>query len=295
MWSYAASLLRVLQQPFAGTQPRDIGSSDAGVQRTPTREVICRPDTIYPDPAIRLRISNESHESDEIIRIFGFPPAEGFTDAMPRAESISDWGSRGPPVLFLDSDIPAYIHYIMGNDWRSKVRSDYHHAQPLHRKHGNEVILRPAAVITNGTQNRSPTGDSLTGDDLAEERAHSLRMRRCGAIEIRSEMDVASFDRSIIPEHLFGWPSTGGVWVFRKWKYPHKEFREMYRYRTGDGQRIKMGYESMATREQQAAVYEDLKLQQSMEGVCDVLDKAGAQFYSDMKDCPEVVEYGMVE
>jgi hypothetical protein len=122
-----------------------------------------------------------------------------------------------------------------------------------------DVVLRPAF-----SGNSDDTCHSAADDDpavQAEERAHSLRMRRCGAVAIFSENDIGDYETGwLYPpakhSYLFGWPKSGGVWVLRA--------------PLGDPR------------------------QEDMEDVCRVLEESGAQFHVLTENYPEAVEFNLV-
>lgn len=91
----------------------------------------------------------------------------------------------------------------MGNDWRSRLR-DNHGATTGRGSQDWKVILRQE------------------DERRTDEREHCLRMRRCGATGVRSEVDIIHTDgegprRGPCPDYqqIFGWPATGGVWILR--------------------------------------------------------------------------------
>jgi hypothetical protein len=205
-----------------------------------------------PDPAVRLRLSSTN---DSLVRIFGHPPQEDYPEAMHYPGSTM--GTEGPPfVHYLYNPGPACVRYVMGDNWRSQLISGH---QSRLRFLAGDVVLRPAF-----SGNSDDTCHSAVDDDpavQAEERAHSLRMRRCGAVAIFSENDIGDYETGwLCPpakhSYLFGWPKSGGVWVLRApWGDP---------------------------------------LQEDMEDVCRVLEESGAQFHVLTENYPEVAEFNLV-
>ena len=204
---------------------------------TTSQSASCRGWSI-PDPDVHLRLSD-----NRTVRIFGYPNEE---DIPPEMEiPFVNIGNGGSPLLYLRGDIPAHVSYIMGEDWRSRLRDD-HHTSNTHIFCDGEVILRPSTTT-------SPSQESQ--EDLeASERAHCLRMRRCGAVAVRSEVDIIFEETGgeHRPNHLFGWPASGGVWILRSCPIDH------------------------------------LRQQSDMDELCRLLKEAGGQFYSNIEDCPEV-------
>jgi hypothetical protein len=110
------------------------------------------------DPDVRLRLSDT-----KTVRVFGYPNEE---DIPPEMEiPFVNMGNGGSPLLYLRDDVPAYVSYIMGEDWRSRLRDD-HHTSNARIFHDGEVILQPSTTT-------SPSQESQ--EDLeASERAHCL-------------------------------------------------------------------------------------------------------------------------
>lgn len=238
-----------------------------------------------PDSAVRLRLSDDNNRT---VRIFGYPPQEEFPKSM--WYSRGDFGRKGPYIHYLISESPAMINYIMGDDWRSQLRSD-HQPRPRDLLRDREVILRPSCT-RNDTTNHSQTAFNNDVDFQAEERAHSLRMRRCGAVAICAEDDTYEWDSGLMnkaPSCFFGWPKDGGVWILRpSWSMPPPDSPPVGR---------KTYEEIMAEKWKEVErdqFYSDLALevqrQDDMEDVCRVLEGAGAQFFAKIEDCPEAVE-----
>lgn len=165
----------------------------------------------------------------------------------------------------------------MGNHWRDSLQSDYQ-TDPLHEYHDGEVIIRPSASPANKT----------AGEDLGiEEVAHCVRMRCCGAIAFRSEIDAAS---SAIegwrdpPRQIFGWPSTGGVWILR---YPELEVHDdidLWR------RHPEITRDFRRTIFQHDEVRESLRQYTDMDDLSRALKSAGPKYYAAIADCPRVVK-----
>jgi len=202
---------------------------------------------------------------------------------------FSNMGSNGPPQLYLRGDILPYIDYIMGGGWRSELRND-HYTPENHMFHDGAVILRPSSMADD-----SPSAGSEIRARLgaAEEQAQCLRLRRCGAFCVRSEVDVILGETTAqaSPAQLFGWSASGGVWVLRMYPRVMKEHENTLSTRTDQG-RLAAATE-VADR---FFLAENLaKQQEDMSGLCRVLEDAGGEFYGDLRDCPEVVKLGLVE
>lgn len=196
-----------------------------------------------PDSEVRLRLS-----ADGTIRVFGYPNKEDIPTAM--EVPFVHMGNGGPPLLYLKGDVPAYVSYIMGEDWRSGLIHD-HHTSNKRKFNDGKVILRRSST---------PSTSQESQEDLeASERAHCLRMRRCGAVAVRSETDIIFEETGVDnrPYHVFGWPSKGGVWMLR-------------------------------------SSPEQLRQQSDMDKLCQLLKEAGGQFYSNIEDCFEVKKLGLL-
>ena len=129
-----------------------------------------------PRKDLRLRISGNN---SDLIRIFGFPPQGDYPKSMwypPPA-----FGLDGPYVHYLLGESPASVRYIMGDEWHSNLQSDPRF--PLTDSRQSEVVLRPS-VTGNDTCDLEGTPEDDDPAILAEERAQSLRMRRCGAVAV---------------------------------------------------------------------------------------------------------------
>ncbi|KAF2718588.1 hypothetical protein K431DRAFT_287476 [Polychaeton citri CBS 116435] len=212
-----------------------------------------------PDPAVRLR-----EQDNMVIRIFGFPEREDLPPGLRIAPM--NVGNSGMPILYLRGEFPPYVDYIMGHDWRSRLGSGYETADG-HAFKGGKVILRE-------------------DERELDERDHCLRMRRCGAVAIRSEMDIIleETDCSCSPAYMFGWPAGGGVWILCRDPFNNHEL---------DSAPIGSNpLDFAALNEMQERFYsatENSKQQDSMEGICRVIKQAGGRFYSNIGDCPEAV------
>jgi hypothetical protein len=104
-------------------------------------------------------------------------------------------------------------------------------------------------------------------------------MRRCGAVAVRSEVDIIFEETGGArwPDHLFGWPANGGVWILRD--DPAEDLREDLIPETAmtDSMQARFLSASKAIREQS-----------DMDELCRVLGEARGQFYTNIEDCPEV-------
>ena len=204
------------------------------------------------------------------MRIFGYPNEEDLPPGM--WIPLTNLGNGGPPLLYLRGDAPAYVSYIMGDNWRSRLRED-HQTSDVHIFHDGEVILRPSATTL-------PLQESQE-DFEASERAHCIRMRRCGAVAVRSETDVIFEETGAeaLPYQLFGWPASSGVWILRSYPTEHSQQNTVLPATALD-----------EMQERLALASEALRQQSDMEGVCRVLKNAGGHFYSRIENCPEVVK-----
>jgi hypothetical protein len=239
-----------------------------------------------PSTEIRLQIS--STNSSEV-HIFGFPPQEDFPKAMRYPPST--FGTNGPYIHYVLGNSPASVNYIMGDDWRSNLQSD-----PSDSSRG-DIIFRPSTTPNSTCDPSLSLKDDATV--LEEERSHSLRMRRCGAVAVFSQEDIRNHDdrqrrpSPDSPNYLLGWPKNGGVWVVRSpWADPAPERSEGY---SEDLERRLADAHKQDAREN---VYHALAAkahqQETMEEVCQVLEEGGARFYANVEDSPEAVELNLV-
>jgi len=144
------------------------------------------------------------------------------------------FGQDGPYIHYLLGESPASVKYVMGREWCSRLRGDPRYPQTDPRQ--SQVVLRPS-VESNNTCNNFQSTSNEDPAALAEERAHALRMRRCGAVAIAVEDDIDHFDTgqmNLAREYHFGWPASGGVWVLRPSPIDLEPERSVDHYRTDD-------------------------------------------------------------
>ena len=176
----------------------------------------------------------------------------------------------------------------MGDDRRSRLRSDPE--CPPTELCKKEVVPRSSTSSGNTCDTQATSNDDPAV--LAEERSHSLRMRRCGAVATCAQDDIRHYDAeqmNIAPKHLFGWPATGGVWVLRPpWKQaaPEKSTDHLMT----DEERMNDMMESALRDEIYHAFADKVNRQEDMEDVCRLLEEPGARFYAAIEDSPEAVE-----
>jgi hypothetical protein len=224
-----------------------------------------------------------------LVRIFGFPPQDDHP--KPMRYSPPAFGQEGPYIHYLLGESLASIKYIMGDDWRSQLQSDPRFPPTGSRQ--SQLILRPS-VTSNNTRDShlKSNGDPAI---LAEERAHSLRMRRCGAVGIAVEDDIDHFDTTqmnLAREYHFGWPASGGVWVLRSSSMDSEPETPSGHYKT-DEEIMEENLERLRRYEGNIALAKKVNRQEDMEDVCRVLEEAGARFYAVVEDCPEAVELNL--
>jgi len=179
----------------------------------------------------------------------------------------------------------------MGTDWRSRLQSDP--VYPPTDSRQSQVVLRPSVTSNNTFDSHSPSEDDPA--ILAEERAHALRMRRCGAVAIAVEDDISHFDTAqmnLAREHLFGWPASGGVWVTRSSSKVHEPETSADHYKT-DEEIMEENLDRLHRYEANIALADKVNRQEDMEDVCRVLEEAGARYYAVIEDCPEAVEMNL--
>lgn len=272
---YISSLLGFVQSNNTTTSlPAEVGLGSSNTSSGAT----CR-GWSRPDPAVRLRQSN-----NDGVRIFGFPRPEDLPDTM--ETPLPGFGNGGPLLLYLPGQIPAYVSYVMGDGWIERLQND-HHTSDQRNFHDGSVILRPGAPY-------STWEDTTPDENAAEERAHCLRMRRCGAVAICSEADAIMHDQGYVLRHpwlpLFGWPSSGGVWVLR---YPESDPDDDERL---DRRMLMDGSDNVFYADLNFLQVKDkLKGLTDMDKLCRVLEDAGAEFYPGIGDCPEVARLALDE
>jgi hypothetical protein len=276
MFSYIASILG-----FQG-QPNSTSNEPL------TRSSISCHGYGWTVPSTEIRLQVSSTNSSEV-HIFGFPPQEDFPKAMRYPPST--FGTDGPYIHYVLGNSPASVNYIMGDDWRSKLQSD-----PSDSSRG-DIIFRPS-VAHNSTCDPSPSPK----DDAAvleEERSHSLRMRRCGAVAVFSQEDIRNHDdrqrrpSPDYPNYLLGWPKSGGVWGLRSlWADPPAE--PLGGYSEDPEERLKEAHKQDARDAVYNALAAKTHRQETMEEVCQVLEEGGARFYANVEDSPEAVELNLI-
>jgi hypothetical protein len=275
MFSYIASLLNFQGQPNATTNepltPSNISCQGYG--------------WTVPSKNIRLAVS---HSNSSEVHIFGFPPQEDFPKAMRYPPPT--FGTDGPYIHYILGDGPATVKYIMGDDWRSQLQSN-----PWNSSKG-DIIFRPSVALNNSCDRQISSKDDPAA--LEEERAHSLRMRRCGAVAVFSQEDISNHDARQrrpgpkYPKYLLGWPKSGGVWVLRSpWSDAAPERPEGYSEDLE--RRLADAHEEQAREAVYLALTARAHRQESMEDVCRVLKQDGARFYAAIEDSLEAVELNL--
>lgn len=207
------------------------------------------------------------------------------------------FGLEGPYIHYLLGESPASVKNIMGDGWRSNLQSDPRLLPTDFRQ--SQVTLRPS-VTSNDTCELEKSMSEDNPAYLAEERTHSLRMRRCGAVAVAVEDDIEKFDleRVIWPrDYFFGWPASGGVWVLRlQLSDSELGVPPVDQYRT-DEEIVEQNWREVLMWEQRdkdnMAIADKMNQQEDMEGVSRVLEEAGARFYPVIEDCPEAVELNL--
>jgi hypothetical protein len=203
--------------------------------------------------------------------------------------SYSPYYARPTATMTTDVTQKAFVKYVMGEDWRSQLRSDY---PPPGRTttYDGDVVLRPT-VSGNSSDSCHSTVLAADGDPAAqvEERAHSLRMRRCGAVAVFSHGDMGDYELGWIycgPLYVyaFGWPTDGGVWVLRAPRMNDRPRPPLSDWEAMEWT-MKEGKEDSAF----GVFTERLKREEDMEDVCRLLEENGARYYANISDCPEAV------
>jgi hypothetical protein len=264
VFSYIASLLG-----FQGNNDQTtVDNESSTLHQRPSFS--CEGYGVYPppDPAIGLRVT-----TDDIVKVFGHPPQEDYPGHMRYFHPYVMTDNHF--VHFLPGDCLAYVKYVMGDDWRSQLRTDY---KPLPSE---AVILGPSAIVYDTAGCGRASVHDMDSVAKAEERSHSLRMRRCGAVAVSCNFDTNRYDnfrqKAPLPRYLFGWPRKGGVWVSRPpWSIypptPTGDYYERYEEIMEDDRR------EIAAGEAYALLVDKVKQQDDVEDVCRVLEDSGAQF-----------------
>jgi hypothetical protein len=178
--------------------------------------------------------------------------------------------SPSPSYLAIPYSSPAIRSYILGPAWESRLTN----IPP----HSHRCIPIP--------------------DDPADEARHCLLMKRFGA-----ELEDATLTgepgpavrnpyHNISKMQIMGWPTTGGVWVYR---LPEA----LFRVTTVEEDMAYLGRIASGEEEDHEHELYELKRrlsqQVTMEDYCDVLKEKGATFYSDPAMCPEVKILGLLK
>jgi hypothetical protein len=126
-------------------------------------------------------------------------------------------------------------------------------------------------------------------DDVDDEAEHCMRMRRCGADALLSNVSMHVLQERLSASsqmHIMGWPSGGGVWVYRvpqSW-YSGKSIEEQlassppYSHFRLDNPGVMLN-----------KVRGELRGCEDMEQFCEVLERYGGDYYEDIMDCRAVV------
>lgn len=217
--------------------------------------VDCR-DWNVPDPSVRLRL-----EGDSDVHIFGYLESE--EDLPPRVALHSPFGNPREARLYVYGSVPAYVNYIMGSDWRARLQPEL--VNSLSGKRYEKVIRRTSEHETN-------------------EREHCLRMRKCGARYVRSEL-YAYGTGPRGPAYIFGWPAGGGVMILRDMPLGHLDSWNSLSIEIQN----QRGAVLRETQKRYVKACRELVHHETMEGVCRVIEEAGGQFYANVGDCPEAM------
>ncbi len=89
--------------------------------------------------------------------------------------------------------LPAYLTHILGEEWQSR-------------------LIEPDSNDQN-YKNRSYIPPPR--DDAVDEAQYCLRMKSCAAAHAKDLYGVLGGRSEEPPKQIFGWPSSGGVWVFQ--------------------------------------------------------------------------------
>jgi len=191
--------------------------------------------------------------------------------------------SEGLGCLHLSDPPNAYLSYVLGPDWRSRLTTPPDHV--LNTK-------------SNGRRRKVPGYSCIPVPDDDDEDEHCLRMKRCGARLVVPDDDslLEPQDRSIQAgeRQIFGWPSAGGVWIYR---IPPAGLRINPGCYGDDNGWLEAALDVLERGEPEIKALEKLELeiraQTDMEGVCGVLKNAGALYYENIEECPEVMNLGL--
>lgn len=171
--------------------------------------------------------------------------------------------SQGPGHLQLDDPPSAYLVYILGSDWRSRVITPVNKSSKARANASGQV----------------PGYGYIPVPDNNDKDEHCLRMKRCGALLVTpgGDYSLEPQDRSIqaAERQIFGWPSAGGVWIYRIPAGGLRLDRECF----GEWLAASLRDLEQAEPEKRAleALYLEIQHQRDMEGICEVL-KTWAQY-----------------
>jgi len=196
---------------------------------------------------------------------------------------------QGLGCLHLSNPPHAYISYILGPDWRSRLVTPPEH------------YLNTKSTRRSKNDHSKVPGYSYIpvpyDDDNHNEDEHYLRMKRCEARLVVPNDDswLEAQDQPIQAgeKQIFGWPSAGGVWVY--WIPPAGLRLDPGYYNEHDWLETAIRYMEQGEPEREAldALQLEIRAQTHMEGVCGVLKNAGAMYYENIEECPEVSELGL--
>ena len=223
-------------------------------------ETSCPP---WPVPHLNIRLQ----VIEDTVHIYGYP-----SETPEAAFNPSSSEYPGPHFLYVRGDTPAYIDFIVGNDWRHNLTSI----------DGQEGLVIPRATSTQADE----TSNALKLRD--DEDQHCLRMRKCGAVFVSSQPEIAMREtryysglRQPAERQMFGWPKEGGVWVLEA-PVPTDELtlEEQMRMLEDDPEgAIRGNFRDAQTQ---------IRATADMDALCDVLRRAGGQYYANAADCPAV-------
>jgi hypothetical protein len=201
------------------------------------------------------------------------------TSSYPIASQIYAYPSQRPPqtLIQLPTTIPAIVEYILDWTWREHLSELGTISVPRNWTNDDETALTLRVLRSDGAiMDHSSALDSwwVFEDGFGERWLPGQRQQK----------------------YMFGWPTTGGVWVLRLPPLletdPHDDsilVREMEEY-----QQILRRDRSVYRRSDGSVSYGDLEESETMDELFRRLKEKGAMFYAEVGDSSGVIESGLL-
>lgn len=208
--------------------------------------------------------------------------------------------SEGLGWLHISDPPKAHPSYILGPEWRLRLITPPDHYLNTKSYDGTQ---NNRIKIGRSRKGRSKVpGYScipvLDYNNDYDEDEHCLRMKRCGArlVVPDDHSFMEPHDRSVQAgeRQIFGWSSAEGVWIYR---IPQEPLRLHPADYDDDDAWLQAAATVLERGEPEIQALEKvqwgIRAEKEMEGVCEVLKNAGAMYYENIEECPEVLILGL--